>query len=186
MLKNGVLKRQLKEFNGDSFYFYHLSFDGNKLAQVCEGEKNFCFSRAYKKNNKEILHDALQFEAYRLFSDKVKAQGGHICSVITDKEQRSRNYKEAIQNLKKVGDYKNFSSLKKTDFKDYGDLEIIYAKSGQLYHHVIEIDRGYDANVVRSKSAAHPNMIWVTDNAKQSKKIADNAKTGYQAIWEVH
>lgn len=38
--------------------------------------------------------------------DKVKAQGGHICSVLTDKEQRSRNYKEAIQNLKKVGDYK--------------------------------------------------------------------------------
>jgi len=187
LIKNGVLKKEEKQFRDMKFPLYHLSYTGNKLASEVELQKTATFSKNYSKDNREILHDLLQYESYRLVQKNMKDEIGKMVSVSTDREKRSEMYRAMIQKKKEEGgSYTNFSDIKEINREDYGDLSIEYLdKNGNLKEINIEIDRGYDIGVIQKKSAAIPNMVWVTDSSGQAEKIKANAKSGYKAIWEV-
>jgi len=165
-----LLGYENRNYEDQPYKLFHLKPDGNKISEAFSDDIS-TYSRKSRKKDGEIIHDILQYEAYKELSDQIKAKGGHVTSVKTDQQVRAELLKKAAESVE--GKYENFKSVKGLKYADYGDMEINYIDAdGIEKRDIVEIDRGYDAEVIRKKSAAVPNMIWVTDSEKQANRIS--------------
>lgn len=162
MLTKNLIKKEVKTVEGKEFNLYHLADTGNKYGEYWTGIK--LESKKYSKNEAELLHDLLQYEAYKVISNKLREEGAVITKVLVDRAKRSEIY---VKNFKDIGDEN------KTDISD---IQIQYKDcQNQKKTTEIEIDRGYKESVIQKKSVSKPDLVWFTDSKKQADRILNNA-----------
>lgn len=163
MIKKKLIKEEVKSIKGKEIKLYHLGPSGNEVGNYFVNIRQE--SKAYSKNDKELLHDLLQYEAYKIGKSKIEMEEGTIKRVLVDRNKRSEIYE------------KNFREMGEERKQNIADLEIIYEdKQGKEKSLQMEVDRGYHGSVVEKKSIAMPNLIWVTDSKRQANKISVEAK----------
>ena len=148
-----------------SFNLYNLKPHGNKIGDILLQNRNK--SKSYTKNSKELLHDLLQYEAAKLVTKEIESNGGKVTDIVIDRNKRSEIY---TQNFQNIGQQNKQSIM---------DLEIRYQdKNNRNQREFVEIDRGYDARVIRDKSTSFSKPVkWFTDSTRQAKRIAKHAKS---------
>lgn len=186
LLKKGVIESEDKRIDGANVKLYNLKYTGNMLAQSLNGtklsqseadpdianlkqtegkEKLLKSSKKYTKNNAELLHDLLQFEAVKYFSKDIESNGGAITNITIDRHKRSQIY-DGISIRENGGISGRIV-----------DVELDYENSDSDQNKMlIEVDRNYKAEVIRTKSNNNPPMVWVTDSKRQYNRISRNIK----------
>ena len=182
--KKGIMESEDRCIDGKKVQIYNLKYTGNKIAQSLVGKKlsqtentkdmqlnTGCedkvrapkASKKYTKNNSELLHDLLQFEAVQYFKKDLESKGSTITDITIDRHKRSQIY-DGISIRENGGITEKIV-----------DVELEYETSAGDVHTIpIEIDRHYKAEVIRSKSSCNPPMVWVTDSHKQYNRISKN------------
>ncbi|MFH1428132.1 MAG: hypothetical protein ABIH39_00130 [Candidatus Margulisiibacteriota bacterium] len=145
---------------------YNLRYSGNKIGDTLVNNRNQ--SKQYTKNSKELLHDLLQYEAAKIIARDIEEKGGAINDIVIDRNRRAEIY---TRNFKDIGDQNK---------QPIADIEIRYRDAdGSSQVEYVEVDRGYDACVIKEKSAGFTQPVhWFTDSGNQAAKISKNAKTG--------
>ncbi len=166
LMRLKILDREPFTIKDKKIWLYHLKEKGNTIANALMNQKSRSISKRYIKNKNELLHDLLYYEAAKHIQKKIQENQGKIQEIRVDRKKRSQIY---TQNFKDIG---------KENKQKICDMEIVFTdKSGLERVYEIEIDRGYDAQVIRQKSLSHPYLIWATDSVKQAQKIARHAKS---------
>jgi hypothetical protein len=160
--KTNFIKKETRSISGENVNIYHLNNSGNEIGEKLTGISQK--SKPFTKNDKELMHDLMQYEATKVVTAKIESEGGKVDKVLIDRNKRSEIYDK---NFKDIGD-KNKEKI--------ADVEITYTDvSGNKCQQDIEVDRGYHEAVIQQKASSSPNMIWVTDSTKQAHKIQKEA-----------
>ena len=144
-----ISQEKIKINDGDALGVYHLTKRGNEIGEALggftEGQDetgNKRISKRYSSGQDiepHLMHDLLQYEAYKIMKDEIEEKGGIIEGVLIDKNKRAEIYNATSIRHDTINEA-SFSSIEGLDKEKRETLVKDLENSGSVKHQMATAD----------------------------------------------